>query len=466
MRERIDFIFATFLRVKSIHGVVRELASSRLLLPRRERGRDDAAVVWRRPTAAAVSSLLRNPAYAGTFVYGRTRFVPRVPGGPPRKHPLPPEQWQFMVPDKYPAYIDRETFAAIQAILRDNYQEYDRRRSRGVARSGSALLQGLAYCGHCGRKMTVQYQAAARYLCCGHKEQGGGRECQRIPITPVDARVVQSFWEALAPAELDRYDAAVAALDDQRRQIRRARDLQLERLRYEARLAEKQYQLVDPENRLVASELERRWEQALRAVRQAEEESRVEEAEIEPVTEELRRQLDEVRPDAAADVGRRLAEQRPEEGAAADRDRQGGAPAAGRGPVRDPDRLEGRGLDDDRPGPAGRDLRRDGRQPGADRRGAAAGPGRPTRSADRHGAHGGRLPRAAETGAERGIGEANPDAARGPQAEDGVPAIRRPRLAQHRPGGHATGRVSRLGLPLDPAREARRFDAIRSSAST
>ena len=296
VRERIDVIFTTFLRVKSIHGVVRELASSRLLLPRRERGRDDAAVVWRRPTAAAVSSLLRNPAYAGTFVYGRTRFVPRVPGGPPRKHPLPPEQWQFMVPDKYPAYIDRETYATIQAILRDNYQEYDRRRSRGVARSGSALLQGLAYCGHCGRKMTVQYQAAARYLCCGHKEQGGGRECQRIPITPVDARVVQSFWEALAPAELDRYDAAVAALDDQRRQIRRARDLQLERLRYEARLAEKQYQLVDPENRLVASELERRWEQALRAVRQAEEESRVEEAEIEPVTEDLRRQLDEVRP--------------------------------------------------------------------------------------------------------------------------------------------------------------------------
>jgi hypothetical protein len=144
--------------------------------------------------------------------------------------------------------------------------------------------------------MTVQYQAAARYLCCGHKERGGGRECQRIPIAPVDARVVQSFWEALAPAELDRYDAAVAALDEQRRQTRRARDLQLERLRYEARLAEKRYQLVDPENRLVASELERRWEQALRAVRQAGEESRVEEAEIGPVTEELRRQLDEVRP--------------------------------------------------------------------------------------------------------------------------------------------------------------------------
>jgi hypothetical protein len=240
--------------------------------------------------------LLRNPAYAGTFVYGRTRFLPRVPGGPSRKHPLPPEQWQFMVPDKYPAYIDRETFEAIQAVLHDNYQEYSRRRSRGPARCGSALLQGLAYCGHCGRKMTVQYHAAARYLCSAHKGQGGGPECQRVPIPPVDAWVARCFWEALSTAELDRYDAAVAALDEQRVQLRRARDLQLERLRYEARLAEKQYRLVDPENRLVAAELERRWEEALRALPQAEEEAQAREATVEPLTDELRRQLDEVRP--------------------------------------------------------------------------------------------------------------------------------------------------------------------------
>src|SRR5436305_14796368 len=103
--------------------------------------------------------------------------------------------------------------------------------------------------------MTVQYPAVARYLCAAHKEQGGGTECQRVPIEPVDAWVVGCFWEALAPAELDRYDAAVTALDEQRVRLRRARDLQLQRLRYEARLAEKQYRLVDPENRLVASEL-------------------------------------------------------------------------------------------------------------------------------------------------------------------------------------------------------------------
>jgi DNA invertase Pin-like site-specific DNA recombinase len=296
VRERIDLVFATFLRVKSLHGVVRELTAAGLLLPRRVSGRDDGAVVWRRPTAAAVATLLHNPAYAGTFVYGRSRFQPRVAGGPSRKHPLPPEQWRFVVPDKYPAYIDRETHATIQAILSDNYQEYQRRRSRGIARAGAALLQGLAYCGHCGCKMTVQYQSAARYICNRHKMQSGGRECQRVLSAAVEPWVVRSFWEALSPAELDRYDEAVAALAEQRQHHQRARDRQLERLRYEARLAEKQYRLVDAENRLVAAELERRWEQALQAVRQAEEESRACATPAEPLSADLRAQLGEAGP--------------------------------------------------------------------------------------------------------------------------------------------------------------------------
>jgi DNA invertase Pin-like site-specific DNA recombinase len=297
VRERIAFVFATFLRVKSVHGVVREMVAARLLLPRRKRGRDDGTIVWRRPTAAAISSLLHNPAYAGTFAYGRTRTYPNVPGGPPCKHPLPQEQWQFMVPDKYAAYIDRDTYATIQAILRDNYQEYHRRRSRGVARSGAALLQGLAYCGHCGNKMAIQYHPAPRYLCNHHRTRSGGKECQRLPTAPIDAWVVQNFWEALSPAELDCYDEAVAAFDEQHRQIERARQQQLERLRYEARLAEKQYRLVDAENRLVAAELERRWEQALQALRQGEEQAACSaETKPETLTAEMRRQWDEAHP--------------------------------------------------------------------------------------------------------------------------------------------------------------------------
>lgn len=295
VRDRLAFVFATFLRVKSIHGVVREMAAADLLLPRRDRGRDDGAIVWRRPTAAAISSLIRNPAYAGTFVYGRTRFVPRVPGGPKRKHPMTPEQWQFMVPDKYPAYIDRDAYATIQGILRDNFLEYERRQSRGVPRAGAALLQGIVYCGHCGRKMTVEYQAAARYICNSHKMQLGGTECQRLPMTPIDDGVVEHFWAALAPAELAAFDEALAAFDEQQRQLDRTRQQQLQRLRYEAQLAEKQYRLVDPENRLVAAELERRWELALQAVQQVEA-AQVTKESVDPLTSDLRRQWAEARP--------------------------------------------------------------------------------------------------------------------------------------------------------------------------
>jgi len=297
VRERIEFVFATFLRVKSVDGVVRELRAAGLLLPRRERGRDDGGVIWRRATVPAICSMLRNPAYAGTFVYGRTRHRPRVPGGPSRKHPLPPDQWQFTVPDKYPAYINRNTYTTIQAMLQDNRQEYDRQRSRGVTRAGTALLQGLAYCGHCGNKLTVQYHAAARYLCNRHKVLACGPECQRVPIVAVDACVVRCFWEALSPAEVDRYDEAVAALQAQREQVQRARKQQLERLRYEVRLAEKQYRLVDAENRLVAAELERRWEQALQALKQAEQEqAHTAEATLKPLSEDLRARLAEARP--------------------------------------------------------------------------------------------------------------------------------------------------------------------------
>jgi DNA invertase Pin-like site-specific DNA recombinase len=291
VRDRLDLIFATFLRTKSIHGVVRTLATQKLLVPRRDRGRDDHAVVWRRATVPALSSLFRNPAYAGTYVYGRTRFRPRTPGGRARKCPLPPEQWQVVIPDKYPAYIDRETYSRIQAMLRDNYQEYARRSSRGPARSGAALLQGLAYCGHCGNKMTVQYHAGSRYICNRHKTASCGKDCQRVVIGPVDAWVVQNFWEALVPAELDRYDEAIAALGAQQRQVQRARALQRDRLRYEAQLAEKQFRLVDPENRLVAAELERRWEQALQALRQAEQDEEALGLCGKPMTTELRKQV-------------------------------------------------------------------------------------------------------------------------------------------------------------------------------
>src|SRR5207302_8524157 len=152
-----------------------------------------------------------------------------------------------------------------------NYSEYDRNKNRGVPRPGKALLHGLVYCGECGHKMVVQYKGTSQYICNYLQQQHRVPVCQRIASDAIDERVVHLFFEALAPAELDVYDRVLASLSGEHEQRRRAREQQLERLRYQARLAERQFQQSDPDNRLVTAELERRWEAALRELQQAEE---------------------------------------------------------------------------------------------------------------------------------------------------------------------------------------------------
>src|SRR2546426_56183 len=134
-----------------------------LALPRRDRFGD---VVWKKPTVAIILQILKNPAYAGAFVYGRTRSLPRDPAALRSKQVrLPMEQWRIRVNDVYPAYISWETFERIQQMLLDNYAAYDRNKSRGVPRDGAALLHGIVYCGECGHKMVVQYKHGTRYIC-------------------------------------------------------------------------------------------------------------------------------------------------------------------------------------------------------------------------------------------------------------------------------------------------------------
>lgn len=268
VRGAIDLIFATFLRVRTITGVVRCFRDQGLSIPRRG---EFGAVVWRTPAVRSVASLLANPAYAGAFVYGRTRAVKPGPNQPSVQRSLPFDEWRIRVPDKYPAYIDWATYERIRAMIRDNYSEYERKQNRGVPRPGKALLHGLVYCGECGHKMAVQYKGTPQYICNYLHQLHRVPVCQRIASDAIDERVVRLFFEALAPAELDVYDRVLASLSGEHEQLGRAREQQLERLRYQARLAERQYQQSDPDNRLVTAELERRWEMALRELKRAEE---------------------------------------------------------------------------------------------------------------------------------------------------------------------------------------------------
>jgi DNA invertase Pin-like site-specific DNA recombinase len=272
VQSRTELVFATFLRVGSVTKVVRYLNEQHLRLPRRNYWGD---IVWRMPTIATVATVLKNPAYAGAFVYGRTRTVP-TPSAAARRTPQrrPMTEWRIVIRDKYPAYIDWATFETIRAMIRDNHSDYDKNKTRGVPRPGQALLHGLVYCGGCGHKMCVQYKHGTRYICNALRQKYQVPVCQCLPGDPVDAAVVSAFFEALSPMELDLLERAQAATGGEHEHVRRAHEQQLERLRYQARLAERQYQKSDPDNRLVAAELEQRWELALREVKQAEDDWR------------------------------------------------------------------------------------------------------------------------------------------------------------------------------------------------
>jgi hypothetical protein len=174
-------------------------------------------------------------------------------------------------------------------MLKDNYAEYDRNKSRGTPREGAALLHGLVYCGECGHKMVVQYKGGTRYLCNYLRQQHGVAVCQYLPADPVDARVVEAFFAALSPVELDAYAHAVKLQQRGQEAVDAAYRQRLKRLRYQAALAQRQYNRVDPDNRLVAAELERRWERALSELKRAEEahQSREASAILEPIPGEL-----------------------------------------------------------------------------------------------------------------------------------------------------------------------------------
>src|SRR5215207_8154996 len=251
IQARIALVFTTFLQVRTAMAVVRTLHARELALPRRDRHGD---ISWRPATLMAVVGMLKNPAYAGIFVYGRTRLGPSAtPGARPVQLPRSNEGWRFVVRDRYPAYIDVKAFEKIQAMLEGNRADYMRTRGRGIPRDGAALLHGIVWCGECGHKMTVRYKGGSQYVCNHLHRQQNAPECQCLRAAAIEA------WSRARRAQRQADEA-----------FRRAEVQQVERLRYQAALAERQFNRVDPDNRLVAAELERRWEAALNELRRAE----------------------------------------------------------------------------------------------------------------------------------------------------------------------------------------------------
>src|SRR3954449_1817642 len=204
VQHRITLVFEQFLQRRSAAKVLQFFHRQQLELPRHT---PQGEVVWKPPTIAAILSILQNPAYTGTFVYGRTRAVrPSGSQQPAVQRRVAMEEWKVRVPDRYPAYLSWETFLQIQTMLKDNYAEYDRNQTRGIPRPGKALLHGIVYCGVCGHKLVVQYKNGTRYLCNYLRQQHGTPVCQSIAAGPIDAEAVGAFFEALSPIELDAYE--------------------------------------------------------------------------------------------------------------------------------------------------------------------------------------------------------------------------------------------------------------------
>jgi DNA invertase Pin-like site-specific DNA recombinase len=247
VQERLELVFEMFLKFRTVAKVMRLLNDRGLDLPRRNRHGD---LCWARAKICSVAAILKNPAYAGAFVYGRTRMRELAREGASRaKVPRPIEEWRIVVQGRYPAYIGWQTYEMIRGVIKDNRAEYMRTKTRGAPRDGDLLLHGIAWCARCGHKMYVRYKGGGQYVCNHLRSNEGLPACQYIRAARIDAVVADAFLTALAPAELDALSRANRAQQQMDTALRTSAERQLERKRYAAALAERQFNRVDPDSR-------------------------------------------------------------------------------------------------------------------------------------------------------------------------------------------------------------------------
>jgi Recombinase zinc beta ribbon domain/Recombinase len=234
-------------------------------------------VIWREADSARVRDILHNPAHAGAYVYGRRQKDPiRSRAGSMRGTvKVAIADWAVCLKAAHPGYIGWEEFMANQRRMADNINRYEAGHD-GVPRKGSALLQGIAICGCCGRHMSVRYTGPNGdypvYCCRVDRDQRADGLCQEVRALPVDELIERTLLEALAPDQIAIALATLGQLEQENQHLDRQWTLRRERARYEAERARRQYDAVEPENRLVARSLERAWEDKLRAVEAIEQE--------------------------------------------------------------------------------------------------------------------------------------------------------------------------------------------------
>jgi DNA invertase Pin-like site-specific DNA recombinase len=296
VRHALERVFSLWRRLGSARQVLMELIAEGQLLPRRTVGQ--RRIRWARASHGAVHDLLTNPAYAGAFVFGRTRREETIgPDGRLRVRDLavPLEEWSVCLPEHHPGYVTWAEYLDTRARLRQNVRP--RGEGGGAAREGAALLQGLVRCGRCGRRMQVAYSGnggkVRRYACVrGHVLHHTESACQTLGGGRLEKAVSELFLETVSPAGVAATAGAIHELEDQHQQLVSGQRLALERAEYEAQRAERQFDACEPENRLVARTLEGKLEETLAtAERERGKLAALEHARPEPLTDAERRAL-------------------------------------------------------------------------------------------------------------------------------------------------------------------------------
>ena len=273
VRESVRLLFAEFRRTGSAHGAARAFREKGILFPTRlHDGPEKGELVWKALTPGRVFGVLKNPRYAGAYAYGR-RQGRRTPSGAVVVRPAPREEWKVLIPDAHEGYISFADYEENLKLVRGNALG----ERKYPPREGPALLQGLAVCGRCGRRMTVRYHTyrgdtRPLYVC---MDQGGNRArpgCVSLVGTAVDAAIGELLMEVVTPLALTVTLAVEEELLERIEEADALRWKRVERADYEANLARRRFSRVDPDHRLVADTLEAEWNEKLRELRACREE--------------------------------------------------------------------------------------------------------------------------------------------------------------------------------------------------
>lgn len=275
----VRLVLEQYTRIGSVHGVLRHLVERKVQIGVRLRtGPDIGMLVWRRPHRGMIMGILRNPIYAGAYVYGRRRTDPKrqMPGhrGSGRTPLLGADGWHVCLRDRLPAYITFEQYRVNEERLMRNRASA---KTGTPLRDGPALLPGLVVCGRCGHRLSVQYPKSrngrtyARYVCNQAHAHYHEPLCSSLSAGPLDELVTKFVLSAIAPGALEVSMRVADELESERAKNDALHSKRVERAHYEAERAQRQYEAVEPENRLVARTLERNWEEKLRVERELQE---------------------------------------------------------------------------------------------------------------------------------------------------------------------------------------------------